>query len=372
MAKNHLLKNCMRKHKRLINISVGVLIAVLAVGTWAFFHWLAFMLRKPIPASAICDWPMTVVAGDGIPGFADGHSPRFNKPIRLAPFGPDAVLVADIKNHAIRIVHLDGRTETIAGGPTRQGHLDGPADQARFDSPHGVAVRDDGAIAVAEAANNTIRLLIPGKKSGGPASTRYIVTTLAGKPGKKGYRDGPAKASLFSAPHSVVWGKEGELFVADIGNARLRKIKDGAVSTVAGTGRLGHDDGPSGTGSLQYPMDLCRDLNGHILISDAGTGLIRRYTPESGLSTPYDPIEIDMPHGLASTPAGDVIVAEMYAHRIVLLTSDNAVIRLCGTGEPGGSRGQLRKPAAVLIHSGYLWIADMENHRVVTAKWHGR
>jgi hypothetical protein len=116
----------MRKYKRLIIISICVLIVVLAVGTWAFFHWLGFMLRKPMPASAIYDWPMTVVAGDGISGFTDGNSPRFNKPIRLAPFGPDAVLVADINNHAIRIVHLDGRTETLTGGPTKQGHQDYP------------------------------------------------------------------------------------------------------------------------------------------------------------------------------------------------------------------------------------------------------
>jgi hypothetical protein len=76
-----------------------------------------------------------------------------------------------------------------------------------------------------------------------------------------------------------------------------------------------------------------------------------------------------MPHGLALTPEGGVIVAEMYAHRIVLLTSDNEIIRLCGTGEPGANQVQLHKPAAVLIHSGYLWIADMNNHRIVTAKW---
>jgi hypothetical protein len=50
----------------------------------------------------------------------------------------------------IRIVHRDGRAETLAGGPEKQGYKDGPADQARFKSPHGVAVRNDGAIAVAE------------------------------------------------------------------------------------------------------------------------------------------------------------------------------------------------------------------------------
>ena len=142
----------MGKWKRRLIVFACVLIVLVAVGAWAFLHWLGFLLRDPMPVSERYDLPMTVVVGDGSAGFADGASPRFDKPIRFAPFGPDAVLVADINNHAIRIVRLDGTTETLAGGPARQGHQDGPVDQARFDSPHGVAVRDDGAIAVAEAA----------------------------------------------------------------------------------------------------------------------------------------------------------------------------------------------------------------------------
>ncbi len=355
--------------KRVMVISACLLMVVLTVGGWAFFHWLGFMVREPMPVSGAYDWPMTVVAGDGISGFTDGNSPQFNKPIRLAPFGPDAVLVADINNHAIRIVHLDGTTETLAGGPAKQGYLDGPAGQARFDSPHGVAVRDDGVIAVAEAANNTIRLLIPDEEGGTDVPKRYVVTTLSGKPGKKGFKDGPASVALFNAPHSVAWGAEGELFVADIGNARLRQIKNEKVTTVAGTGSFGRKDGPLGTGTLQYPMDLSIDLNGDVLIADGGTGIIRRYTPELGLSSLYADIEIDMPHGLAVAPEGGLVVAEMNAHRIVLLSPDDEIIRLCGTGEPGAGHDQLHKPAAVLIHSEYLWIADLQNHRILTVEW---
>ena len=61
-------------------------------------------------------------------------------------------MFADINNHAIRLAYSDGRVETIAGGPEKEGHRMAPADVARFDSPHGVAVREDGAIAVCEAA----------------------------------------------------------------------------------------------------------------------------------------------------------------------------------------------------------------------------
>ncbi len=175
--------------------------------------------------------------------------------------------------------------------------------------------------------------------------------------------------ALFNAPHAVAWGTDGALFVADIGNARLRMIEDGEVVTVAGTGSFGHTDGPLGEGTMQYPMDLSVDSDGTILIADGGTGFVRRYSPGKGLSSPWPRIQIDMPHGLAAAPEGGVVVAEMYGHRIVLLSSQNEIIRLCGTGEPGGGQDELHKPSAVLIHSNYLWVADLENHRILTAKW---
>lgn len=242
-------------------------------------------------------------------------------------------------------------------------------DQARFNTPHGVAVRHDGAIAVAEVSSHTIRLLLPEAQKEEPAAPAYTVSTLAGIAGKKGFNDGPAEEALFNAPHAVAWGPGNTLFVADIGNARLRQIKDGRVTTVAGTGRFGHRDGPLSTGTLQYPMDLSIDLSGNILIADAGTGRIRRYTPASGLSTPHAGIVLDMPHGLTLTPENSIVVAEMNAHRVVLLTPDDKIIRLYGTGEPGAGPKQLCRPAAVLIHSGYLWIADLKNHRIIITKW---
>ena len=83
--------------------------------------------------------------------------------------GTDSVVVADIFNHAIREVRLDGRVRTIVGGPDRKGYRDGPAEEAQIASPHGVGVSPTGVIAVAEASNHTIRLLTP---AGSPAARR--------------------------------------------------------------------------------------------------------------------------------------------------------------------------------------------------------
>ncbi len=295
---------------------------------------------------------MRIIAGDGQPGFRDalaGHEARFHKPIRLAPFGPDSVLVADIFNHAIRVVHLDGRVETLAGAPDRKGYQDGPAAQARFASPHGVALRSDGAIAVAEAENNTIRLLTPTANADGG----YLVSTLAGQPGKSGMRDGPADQALFHAPHAVLWDHDGGLLVADIGNARLRRIHNGTVQTVIGP-----------EAKMTYPMDLALDSSGAVLIADAGAHEVRRFQQGSSTSTLRLDTKLSTPHGICVGPDGTLYVADMGSNRILSFDRSGHGKRFCGTGAPGPARDELRKPAAVLVHAGWLWIADLDNHQI--------
>jgi len=98
---------------------------------------------------------------------------------------------------------------------------------------NGVAVRDDGTIAVAEAANHTVRLVCPVEADRSDGAAKYTVSTRAGVTCAKGFKDGLAGEALFNAPHAVSWGVNGELYVADIGNARLRRIKDGVVICIA-------------------------------------------------------------------------------------------------------------------------------------------
>ncbi len=334
---------------------------------------LGVVLLAAGPGSAQAPAPpatVTVIGESGTPGFVDGAKPQFNKPIRLSPFGADSVVVSDINNHAIRVVHRGGQTTTLAGGPGKQGHQDGPAATAKFNSPHGVAFRrSDGAIAVAEASNHTIRLLTPVKTGG---ATDYVVSTIAGVPGKSGFQDGPAAQALFNSPHAVGWGEKGELFIADIGNARVRMLRDGQVTTVAGTGTSGSADGPLNVGTLNYPMDFALDGKGRVWIIDAATSLVRLLEPGKGLSTPWAGVTFAMPHGVATAPDGRIVVAEMNAQRVVAVTPggrEPAV--LFGTGVVGTAPDQLNKPAAVLVHGGYLWIADLYNHRIVVTKYEG-
>jgi DNA-binding beta-propeller fold protein YncE len=291
---------------------------------------------------------LRVISGTGEAGFVDGTDARFNKPIRLAPFGPGRVLVADINNHAIRSVTIDGEVLTLAGGPDKQGHRDGPAAEAGFDSPHGVAVSSDGIIVVAGAASHSIRLLTPDNEHG------YQVSTLAGTVGQSGNRDGKAAQALFNSPHGVVWEPDGGVLVVDIGNASIRRVKDGMVTTVA----------RAGASKLVMPIDMMPASDGGYLIADAGSQKTLRWVPGETGEVISPATELAMPHGVADDADGNVFVAEIRGNQVTRLAEGQTAVRIAGTGIAGLNQDQLNKPAAVLVHDGFLWIADLNNHRI--------
>lgn len=314
---------------------------------------------QPAAGAALTPPKGGVVVGTGQAGFADAPA-QFSKPIRLAAFGPGQVVVADIGNHAVRLVDKNGKVKTLAGGPDKMGHKDGPAAEALLNGPHGVAVQKDGAIVVAEASNHCLRLLTPDKNGG------YVVSTLAGTPGQAGFADGASGTAKFSAPHGILLEADGSILVADIGNGRLRRVKDGTVTTLAGTGTPGKADGPDGT--LHMPMDLARAGDGTVLIADAGAQILRGYSSK-GLSTPKVAQPFNMPHGVAQAPDGTLVVAELYGHQVVAIDQAGQRRVVLGSGKPGAGGQNLNKPAAVLVHDGLLWIADLDNHQVKAVPW---
>ncbi len=316
-------------------------------------HGTAPMPASAPSAAAATAAVMTIVAGNGTSGFADGvgAAARFNKPIRLAPFGPDAIVVSDIYNHAIRIVSKDGRVRTITGGPDRKGHADGPSATARILSPHGVATTPDGRILVAEAEGHTLRAIAP--RAGAPGE--YDVTTLAGTPETKGNADGPAPSATFNSPHAVLVGADGAVYTPDIGNATIRRVKDGKVETVAG----------AAPDTMVYPMDIAWAADGRMVIADAGANRLRTWTAGAPLGEIAVAGGLATPHGVASGPDGALYVADMKSQRVLKIDPAGAVTTVAGVaGEVGSDSRHLNRPAAVLVHAGWLWIADLDNHRI--------
>lgn len=303
-----------------------------------------------------------VVAGTGKAGFMDGKEAELNKPIRLAPYKDDSVVFADINNHAIRITDSNGEVTTVAGGPEKKGYQDGDASVAKFNSPHGVAYDEvTDIIYVAEAGSNLIRIIT--KTDAG----NFIVGTLAGIPNEKGFRDGQADSAKFNSPHAVILAKGGGVYVVDIGNARVRLIKDGIVSTVAGSGKTGNEDGVFNEASFVYAIDIVSDGK-NIFVADAGSNLIRIVEPCVQVTTVKLSDTLSTPHGIAVDGDKNIYIADMGTHRILKIDSGGNVTALTGTGKAGSKVDELNKPAAVLVHNGYLWIADLENHQIKTLK----
>jgi DNA-binding beta-propeller fold protein YncE len=301
---------------------------------------------------------LRIVAGSGEAGFTDGKHSVLNKPIRFAPYTDNSVIFADINNHAIRIANLDGEVSTIAGGPDKKGYQDGPASEAKFNSPHGVSYDPEkDIIYVAEAGNHLVRQIIKSENG------EYLVETLAGKVGAVGFKDGPADSAQFISPHAVILNKDGGVFVADIGNARVRLVKDGIVSTIAGSGEAGESNGKPIEACFKYVMDIVADGES-ILLADAGNHLIRRIIPNEIVTTISLNDTLSTPHGIAVDENNNIYIADMGTHRVLKIDSKGEFSTIAGTGTKGNKLNELNKPAAVLVHGDYLWIADLENHQI--------
>lgn len=306
--------------------------------------------------------PLKVITGNGKAGFKDGKNAELNKPIRLAPYKNNSIIFADINNHAVRIVTLDGEVTTIAGGPDKKGFKDGLSSEAEFNSPHGVAYDSvNDIIYVAEAGANIIRTITKNKNG------EFIVSTLAGIPNEKGFKDGKSDSALFNSPHAVILRKDGGVYVVDIGNSRVRQIEDGIVSTVAGSGKSGNDDGRFDEASFVYAIDIVSDGE-NIFVADAGSNLIRKVIPNKSVTTISLNDTLNTPHGIAIDNNGNIYIADMGTHRILKVDAQGRVTSIAGTGKAGSDINELNRPAAVLVYAGYLWIADLDNHQIKVLK----
>jgi DNA-binding beta-propeller fold protein YncE len=299
-----------------------------------------------------------LVAGSGKAGFKDGNQADLNKPIRLTPYTKNSVIFADINNHAVRIASLDGEVTTLSGGPDREGYEDGAAGLAKFRSPHGVAYdKKKRKVYVADAGNHVIRAINLNDNG------EHQVYTVAGVPGTPGFKDGNADSAMFVSPHALVLGKDGEVIVADIGNARVRLIKGGIVTTIAGSGEAGSQDGPPKQATFNYAMDLVLD-DLDILLADAGSHLIRKIVPGNEVTTISLQDTLSTPHGIAIDENKNIYIADMGTHRILKIDKNGSIKTIVGTGQIGNKLEELNKPAALLVHEGYLWIADLNNHQI--------
>lgn len=181
-------------------------------------------------------------------------------------FGPDSVVFdaqcnvyfADRGSSTVRKITDGGEVSTIAGKAGERGDADGTGEAARFSGPRDIAIDANGNLYVTDG--HAIRKIT---QSG-------VVTTVAGSVNTPGETDGQGSAARFRIPEDIVADKEGNLFVADLDNDRIRKIDtNGTVSTLAGISGGGiHNDGSLATAQFTGPLALTFDRSGHLYVLD--------------------------------------------------------------------------------------------------------
>jgi ABC-type branched-subunit amino acid transport system substrate-binding protein/sugar lactone lactonase YvrE len=316
---------------------------------------------------------VSTLAGDGHWGYRDGPAAqaRFNGIDSIAVDSQGNLYASERFGHRIRRINPDGMVSTLAGTGVA-GYADGPAPTAQFNFPRGLAVDVAGNVYVADAFNHRIRVIHPDG----------AVSTLAGV-GEAGYRDGPAAQAQFDRPMDVAMDAAGVVYVADSGNNRVRAISpDGVVSTLAGNGERGYQDGPPDQAQLNGPGYLAVDVDGDIYVSEErGNHAIRRITPDGTVTTlagsgqpgladgPVAEAGFHFPHGLDVDAAGNLYVADDCNQRIRVITPQGMVYTLAGSGigyadGPGPDAAFLYQDGVALDSAGRLYVANYAPSRI--------
>ncbi|MFL6230874.1 MAG: NHL repeat-containing protein [Pyrinomonadaceae bacterium] len=346
----------------LIAIVTVVLLAALCL--FAYLRW----RERPLPTVAGWRARVSTFAGDGAPGTRDDASAaqaRFADPFGVVVDGEGSVFVSDAgAANRIRKITVQGTVSTFAGGA--EGFSDGTGSGASFNTPSALALDRAGNIYVADTGNNRIRKIT---KDG-------AVTTLAGQ-GAAGYRDGRASEAEFNAPVGIAVDEQGNVYVADTYNDRIRLITPGGeVSTVAGAGSVGYADGDATSARFDTPAGIAVAANGDLFVADTGNDRLRRVTRAGQVSTVnlfdtnHNPFELHAPVGLALTHDNFLYVTEQSRGGVWQVAPDGTTRLVAGTGAgfadgDGQTQARFNQPTGVAVdRAGTLYVADAANYLV--------
>lgn len=321
------------------------------------------MATEPVPPTGLPTVAVTTVAGWTGPGLADGTGwdAKFNGPSGIAAAADGSLYVADSRNHRLRRVTPDGTVTTVAGA--------GPVDCM----PGGFA---DGAA-------DQARLFNPTGIAVAPDGTVYFadtgnhriralrngeVTTVAGGPTEAddlgfeqgGYRDGAAAEALFRSPGDLAVEPTGAILVADLGNNALRRVAaDGSVSTVAGGTRL---KSPTGLAFLGASSFAVADPEAGVLLETEALPQLFART-RAGIAP-------KVPTGVCAINDGALAVADAEWHAVFGLTPTRSVL-LAGILPPvpapdhrdgTGASARFSHPCAVVYANSRLYVTDFSNN----------
>jgi sugar lactone lactonase YvrE len=309
-------------------------------------------IRKVTP-----DGNITMVVGARPSGFSGDGGPASNAQIRtpagIAVDESGALYFSDSSNSRIRKIAPDGIITTVAGNGDSGNNGDGgPATAAAIGFPAGLTIDRSGNLYFTVGGYNRIRKV----------STDGKISTIAGTGpygnGSFSGDRGPALSATFAGPAGIAVDVAGNVYVADSGNQRVRKIDtNGIVTTVAGDGNSGFagDGGPAGVSRLSGPSDVALDAQGNLYIAEYGNHIIRFVR---GLDLPPLNTYSITATGAASlsTPGTSIATAVGYARvQPTNATSTPAGVAIFGLRQNNILISETSVPASALVKSGRLY-----------------
>jgi trimeric autotransporter adhesin len=307
------------------------------------------------------DGTLMLAAGTGEPGFSGDNSgallAQLNAPAGLAVDAAGAVYIADSGNNRVRKVY-GGTIITVF-------HTPGPTGLA-FDSRGALYIAASGyfgtpsqqnsivASAIDVAADQSGDLFVSGGSYVREISAGGTLTTVAGNGVSQNFGgdNGPASAARLSSPTGVAMDADGNWYIADTLNNRIRMVTPGGViRTIAGTGPAGSagDNGPAMAAQLNAPRGLAFDIFGNLLIADSGSNEIRTVSPAGLIGTLPVGVPLKNPISVVSDVQGSIYIADSGNNQIVKVTSSGV----------SGVLAQIAQPQAIAIDSsGNVLVAD--------------
>ncbi len=272
---------------------------------------------------------ITTVAGNGTTGFSGDNGPAIDAElyglvgIIVDRFGN--LYITEWGNDRIRKVDSTGIITTIAGNGTYGYNGDNiAATTAEIYAPTGIITDDEGNIIFSDVGNHRVRKI----------NTTGIISTIAGTgaPGFSGDSGAATNAEL-KDPSFLCINSSGDIYVADWGDYRVRKINTaGIITTVAGTGASGYtgDNGPAIAATLGHPLGVAIDTSGNLFIADQSNNVIRKVNTSGTISTiagtdtagysgdngPAIDAELNGPNGEAVDSWGNLYINDPYNNRI--------------------------------------------------------
>jgi sugar lactone lactonase YvrE len=330
---------------------------------------------------------ITTVAGNGISRYSGDGGLALNAGLGPGSVAIDAtgnVFIADGANYRVRKVDaVTGIITTIAGtGVWGYSGDGGPAIAAELGGPTDMVMDASGNIFISDASNFNVRKI--------DGSTGIITTIAGGNTGTALGDGGPATAAVVR-PHGIALDAKGNMFIAEEGTYRIRKIDalTGIITTIAGIGTQGYsgDGGPATSAQLGSPWDVVTDTSGNIYIADDYYFRIRKVDGSTGIittvagngTTSYNGEGILATNAgfnssiVAVDASGNIFISDVDSYRIRRIDKSTGIITtVAGNGNMGYSgdggpaiAAELNFPAQITIDkTGNIFFSDAGNQRI--------